>query len=93
MTYLIQHISWLPCKGEDPTVILEGKSSDLAVAEVMKKKYKLEKNKRGYAISSIKDKTVCMATQILADKVMQKCRADEVPALVIALAEQCAEGF
>ena len=72
--------------------ILEGKSNDLAIAEAMKKKYKLEKKKRGYAISDIKDKVVHVATQILAGKVMHKCRADEVPASVVALAKQYAEG-
>ena len=34
----------------------------LAITEAMKKKYKLEKRKRDYAISSIKDKVVRMAT-------------------------------
>jgi len=52
-------------------VISEGKSSDLAIAEAMKKNYKLEKEKRGYAISNIKEKVVCMVTQILAEKVMR----------------------
>jgi len=54
---------------------LQGKSSDLAIAEAMKKKYKLEKKNRGYAITSIKKKAVRVVTQILASKVMHKCRA------------------
>ena len=41
---------------------------------------------------SIKDKGVRVATQLLARKLMRKCRADEVPAPVVALAEQFAEG-
>ena len=49
---LIHRISRVPCKGEDPADISEGKRSDLA----MKKKYKLVKKKRGYAISSINRK-------------------------------------
>ena len=60
--------------------------------EAMKKNYKLEKKKRGYTISSIKDKGVRVATQLLAGKVMRKCRGDEVPMLVVALAEKCMEG-
>jgi len=44
---LIHGISWLPCKGEDPVEISEGKGSDLAIAEAMKKNYKLENKKRG----------------------------------------------
>ena len=58
----------------------------------MKTKYKLEKKKRVYAISNIKDKAVCVATQILAGKVMQKCRVDEVSVPMIALAKQCMKG-
>lgn len=58
----------------------------------MKTKYKLQKKKRGYAISSIKDKEVRMATQILAGKTMWKCHIDEVPTSVVALAEQCTKG-
>lgn len=58
----------------------------------MKKKYKLAKKKRGYAISSISEKVVKVATQILASKVMHSCRENEVPTPVVALAEQCMEG-
>ena len=61
MADLIHRISWLPCKGEDPTIIA-GKSGDFALAEAMKKKYELEKKKRGYTISSIKDKGVCVVS-------------------------------
>lgn len=88
---LIHRISWLPCKGKDPVEIAR-KSGDLGLVEVMKKKYKLEKNKRGYLIRNIKDKVVRIATQLLAGKVMRKCREDEVPVPVVTLAEQCMEG-
>jgi len=64
----------------------------MAIVEAMKKNYKLEKKKRGYAISNVKHREVRMETQILARKVMHKCRADEVPSLVVALAELCIEG-
>lgn len=90
--HLVHCITQLPCKGEDPADISEEKSSDLAIAEVMKKKYKMEKKKRGYVISSIKSIVVKVATQILAGKLMWKCHVDEVLAPMIALAEQCIEG-
>jgi len=89
---LIHRISQLPCKGEDCVNISEGKSNDLAITEAMKKKYKLAKKKRGYAISSINDKAVRVVTQMLVGKVMCKCRAEEVPTSMVALAKQCAEG-
>jgi len=71
---------------------LEWKSSDLAIAETMKKKYKLEKKKRGYAIYSINNKEVKVVMQILEGKVMWKCRVNEVPMPMVSLAEQCTKG-
>jgi len=59
----------------------------LAIVEAMKKKYKLAKKKRGYAISNIIDKAIKVETQILVGKVMRKCRADEVPTVVVALVD------
>lgn len=58
----------------------------------MKKRYKLEKKKRDYTISSINNNTVKIAIQILESEVMRKCRVNEVPAPVVALAKQCMEG-
>jgi len=85
--HLIQRITQLPCKGDDTIDISEGKRNDLAIVEAMKN-YKLEKKKRGYAISSINDKIVRVVTQILAGKVMCKCHVDEVPMPMVALAEE-----
>ncbi len=64
----------------------------MALAEATKAKYKLEKRKRGYVIASIKDQGVCIATQLLANKLMRKCWADEVPTSIISLAAQYIEG-
>jgi len=86
MVNLLHRVSLLPCKGKDPGVII-GKSGDLALAKFMKKNYKLEKKKRDYTISSIKDKGVYVATQFLARKVMRKRCSDEVLAPVVALSE------
>ena len=90
-TELIHRISRLPCIGRD-LVEIAGKSRDLALAEAMKKKYKLEKKQRGYVITSIQDKVVRVVTQLLEGKVMRKCHGNEVPTMVIALAKQCVEG-
>lgn len=64
----------------------------MAIAEAMKKKYKLEKKKGGYAISSINDKVVRVVTQILAGMVMCKFHVDELSTPVVTLAEKCIEG-
>ena len=66
-------------------MIFGGKGGEQALAEAMKEKFKLVKKPRGYAISSISDPVVKVATQILAGKVMRKCHTDEVPVLVVAL--------
>jgi len=76
--HLIHRITRVPYAGEDATNISEGKSDDLAIAKAMKEKFKLEKKKRGYAIFSISNPAVKVATQILPGKVMRKCCADEV---------------
>lgn len=89
--HLIHWITQLPYSGEDLANISEGKGGELALAEAMKKKFKLEK-KRGYAISSISNPAVKVETQILAGKVMRKCCTDEVPVPVIVLMAQCAKG-
>jgi len=65
MDNLIHRITRLPCKGADPADISKAKSNDLAIAEAMKKKFKLEKKKRGYAISNINNNAIRVATQIL----------------------------
>jgi len=64
----------------------------LVLVDAMKTKYELEKKKRGYTISNIKDKEIRIATQIITGKVMHKCRTDEVLVPVVALAKQCTEG-
>jgi len=81
----------MPIKGNNP-VAIAGKSSDLALAEAMKAKYKLEKRKQAYTITSIKDQGVRITTWLLAGKLTRKFHVDEVLASVIALAKQCVEG-
>ena len=55
----------------------------------MNDKFKLVNIPCGYLITSIIDPTVKVATQILAKKLMRKCRTEEVPKPVILLASQC----
>ena len=64
------------------------KNNDLALAEAINARYKLENKKKGYAIASIKEKGVYVATQLLASKLMRKCHIDKLPVSVIALAKQ-----
>jgi len=70
MDHLIHRITQLPCKAKDPADISEGKRNYFSITEAMKTKFKLEKKKRGYTISSIKNKAIKVATQILASKIL-----------------------
>jgi len=88
---LIHRISNIPYMGRDP-VEIASQSRNFVLAKAMKKKYSYKKKQRGYAISSIQDEGMCIATQLLAGKLIRKCCSDEVPTMVIALAEQSAEG-
>jgi len=58
----------------------------------MKKKFELIKKPHSYSIKSINNPMVKISTQILANKVMRKCRMDVVPAPMVSLAAQCTEG-
>jgi len=52
----------------------------------MKDKFGIVKKSHGYEINSINNQGVCFTTHILAGKVMQKCRANEIPIAVVSLA-------
>lgn len=91
MTDLTHQISRFPIKGNNPAAIA-GKSSNFALAEAMKAKYKMEKRKQGYLIASMKDQGVHIATHMLVGKLMRKFYIDELPVSIIALSEQCTEG-
>lgn len=58
----------------------------------MKDKLKLVKKLQGYSVTSITNLAVKVSTQILAGKVMRKCRMDDVSAPVFSLVAQCIEG-
>jgi hypothetical protein len=76
----------------DPTLILDDKSKEKALAEEMKNKYGTTRGTRGIIIKQIRNTTTQLGTNILACKLLIKCHKDEVPAGVIAVAAQCAEG-
>lgn len=74
-------------------MIFGGKGGKQALVEAMKEKFKLVKKSCGYAISSISEPTVKVATQILVGKVIRKCHVDEVPTPVVMIVAQCTKGF
>ena len=89
---LITQIIGLPIRGMDPTLILDDKSKEKALAEEMKKKYGTDRGMRGIIIKRINDAATQLGANILACKLLRKCLKDEVPVGVIAVVAQCAEG-
>jgi hypothetical protein len=89
---LIAQITVLPIRGMDPALILDDKSKEKALAEEMKKKYGTARGTRGIMIKRINNAATQLGANILACKFLRKCRKDEVPAGVIAVATQCAKG-
>ena len=59
---------------------------------MMKEKFKLVKKFCGYEINFIEDQGVHFSAHILVGKFMTKCRANEVPAKIMSLVEQCSAG-
>lgn len=62
-----------------------GKRGEHDLTKQMKDKFKLSKKPHDYSISSIINPAVKVATHILVRKIMSKCHADEVSALVVSL--------
>jgi hypothetical protein len=89
---LIANIIGFPSQGMDPTQFLDDKAREKVLAEEMKKKYGTDRGTRGIIIKRINDVATQLGTKILACKLLRKFRREEVPAGVVAVAAQCAEG-
>lgn len=75
----------MPYQGTNPVYAFMGKSLEKKLADQMKGDFGPAKKSRGYFISSITDEAMWFAAQVLAGKIMWKCRVDEVSAPVISL--------
>jgi hypothetical protein len=89
---IITQITGLPNRGMDPVLILDDKSKEKALTEEMNKKYGTTRGKRGIIIKQINNVATQLGTNILAYKLLRKCRKDEVPVGVIAVTAQCEKG-
>lgn len=89
---LIHRITWLPYIRENLVMVFGRKVGEHVLTEAMKEKFKLVKKPHRYAFLSIRGPVIKVATQLLVGKVMHKCCAYEVMALVVALATQCKDG-
>jgi hypothetical protein len=75
----------------DPVLFLDDKTKEKALKEEMKKKYGTQGDERHHH-QIINNVATQLGTKILACKLLRKCHREEVPAGVITVAAQCAEG-
>ena len=59
----------------------------------MKDRFGLTKGKRGYKTLTIRHQKIHFTAELLACKLMQKCRQNEVSAPIVSIATNCAEGY
>ena len=90
---LIHRITGLPKEGPDPGIEFVGKHEDTKLAQHMKDRFGLTKGNRGYQTSTIWHQNIRYAIEILACKLMRKCRTNEVPAPIVSIVANCAEGY
>jgi len=89
---LISFIKSLPSMGESPTQYLDEKTKEKSLTKEMKKTYGTERGSHGIIIKRTSDASIRMATNAMACKMLRKFRKEEVPAGVVAIATQCANG-
>ena len=59
----------------------------------MKERFRLTKGKRGYQTLTIQHQNIRFAAELLACKLMRKCRPNEVSAPIVNIAANYAEGY
>ena len=59
----------------------------------MKDRFGLTKGNRGYKKSTIRHQNICFAIELIACKLMRKCRPNELPSPIVSIAANCAEGY
>lgn len=89
---LIHRITQLSYSGKNLAMAFGEKTGERDLVEAMKDKFKLTKKPCGYTITSITDRMMKVAMQILVGKIMRKCHVDKMSAPVVALATQYTEG-
>ena len=59
----------------------------------MKEHFRLTKGKRGYQTLTIQHQNIRFAAELLACKLMRKCRTNEVSAPIVSIVVNCDEGY
>ena len=90
---LIHRITGLPLAGPDLGTEFPSNHDDTKLAQSMKDRFDLMKGKQGYHTCTIPPQNIRFAAELLACKLIQKCRPNEVPASVIRIVVNYAEGY
>jgi hypothetical protein len=88
---LIARITRLPKVGDNPDTSFN-KEGERALSEAMKEKLHTFRREKGLDVTNINYDDVQFETQVLAYKLLCKCRKDKVLARVITVAEKYSEG-
>ena len=83
----------MPKEGPDPGIEFVRKHEDTKLAQHMKDRFGLTKGKQGYQTSTIWYQNFFFVAELLACKLMQKCRPNDVPAPIVSIAANCAEDY
>ena len=89
---LIHRITGLSKNGADPTVHFMGKDQDKKLVGQLIKKYNLMRGGRAYDATRIEDKPLWFTVQLLAGRVLRKCRPNQVLGPMIELADTARDG-
>ena len=73
---MIEVITRLSSMGENPAQYLDDKTKENTLVEEMKRTYGTERGPRGIIIKRISEVVTWMATNLMACKMMRKCRKE-----------------
>lgn len=89
---MIYRITGLTKVGDEPGAYFIGKKLDHKLVVKLTRELKLTKGTRAYDPMNIEDCSLCFIIQLLAGKVLRKCRPNEVPKGAIDLSAHVKEG-
>lgn len=89
---VIHRITGLSKIGDDLSVHFVGKKTDRKLAAKLTQQLNLKKGTRAYNLANIEDQAIHFTIQLLATRVLRKCRPNEVSAGAIDLALHTKDG-
>lgn len=90
---LIHQITGLSKTRADPAVHFVGKDQDKKLVTRLIKKYNITRGGQAYDVALIEDKPLWFTIQLLAGRVLQKCRPNQVSGPAIELADTARDGI